>query len=183
MGAFGSLMPPTPGHGHASRKKETRSSSTKSTATSSTDGSRSAAEAARIAVEIAAEDAGVWLRCHGGTAGHLPVGCQNSVLEAAESIPAPKGANHGPHRVSAANRPFLRLARRGHDCVLGPRSGRRQARGEGRAPVVAVLLASAKGSGADPVTNFRRSNRLYREAMSYNRGLDRDNDKIACEKH
>jgi hypothetical protein len=61
MGAFRSLMPPTPGHGYASRKKETRSSSTKSTATSSTDGSRSAAEAARIAVEIAAEDAGVWL--------------------------------------------------------------------------------------------------------------------------
>jgi hypothetical protein len=54
---------------------------------------------------------------------------------------------------------------------------------EGYAPVVAVLLASAKGSGADPVTNFRRSNRLYREAMRYNRGLDRDNDKIACEKH
>jgi hypothetical protein len=150
MGAFGSLMPPTPGHGHASRKKETRSSSTKSAATSSTDGSRSAAEAARIAVEIAAEDAGVWLRCHGGTAGHLPVGCQNSVLEAAESIPAPKGANHGPYRVSAANRPFLRLARRGHDCVLGPRSGRRQARGEGHAPVVAVLLASAKARQTRP---------------------------------
>jgi hypothetical protein len=38
-------------------------------------------------------------------------------------------------------------------------------------------------SGADPVRNFRRNNRLYREAMRYNRGLDRDNDKIACEKH
>jgi hypothetical protein len=33
-----------------------------------------------------------------------------------------------------------------------------------------------------PVTNFRRSNRLYRIAMSYNRGLDRDKDRIACEK-
>jgi Excalibur calcium-binding domain len=30
-----------------------------------------------------------------------------------------------------------------------------------------------------PVTNFRRSNRLYR----LNRGLDRDKDGIACEKH
>ena len=30
----------------------------------------------------------------------------------------------------------------------------------------------------DPVTNFKRSNRLYR----LNRGLDRDKDGIACEK-
>ena len=35
----------------------------------------------------------------------------------------------------------------------------------------------------DPVTNFKRSNRLYRIAMNHNRGLDRDHDKIACEKH
>ena len=33
----------------------------------------------------------------------------------------------------------------------------------------------------DPVNNFKRSNRLYRLAMSYNRGLDRDKDGIACE--
>jgi hypothetical protein len=33
-----------------------------------------------------------------------------------------------------------------------------------------------------PVTNFKRSNLLYRRAMSYNRGLDRDHDGIACEK-
>ena len=33
-----------------------------------------------------------------------------------------------------------------------------------------------------PVTNFRRSNALYAEAMRANRGLDRDHDKIACEK-
>jgi hypothetical protein len=32
-----------------------------------------------------------------------------------------------------------------------------------------------------PVTNFRHSNKLYRVAMSYNRGLDRDKDGIACE--
>ncbi len=32
-----------------------------------------------------------------------------------------------------------------------------------------------------PVTNFTRSDRLYRIAMSYNRGLDRDKDGIACE--
>jgi hypothetical protein len=35
----------------------------------------------------------------------------------------------------------------------------------------------------NPVMNFRRSNRLYREAMRWNSGLDRDKDKIACEKH
>ena len=32
------------------------------------------------------------------------------------------------------------------------------------------------------VTNFKRSTRLYKLAMSYNRGLDRDKDGIACEK-
>jgi hypothetical protein len=31
------------------------------------------------------------------------------------------------------------------------------------------------------VTTFFRSDRLYRVAMSYNRGLDRDKDGIACE--
>jgi Excalibur calcium-binding domain len=33
-----------------------------------------------------------------------------------------------------------------------------------------------------PVTNFNRSTKLYKLAMSYNRGLDRDKDGIACEK-
>jgi Excalibur calcium-binding domain len=42
--------------------------------------------------------------------------------------------------------------------------------------------AHDKTSG-EPVTNFYRSTRLYRVAMSYNRGLDRDKDGIACEKH
>ena len=32
-----------------------------------------------------------------------------------------------------------------------------------------------------PVTTFFRSDRLYRISMSYNRGLDRDHDGIACE--
>jgi hypothetical protein len=33
----------------------------------------------------------------------------------------------------------------------------------------------------DPVTNFKRSTKLYRVAMSHNKGLDRDKDGIACE--
>ena len=33
-----------------------------------------------------------------------------------------------------------------------------------------------------PVTTFKRSNYLYKLAMRYNRGLDRDKDGIACEK-
>ena len=33
-----------------------------------------------------------------------------------------------------------------------------------------------------PVRNFFKSNRFYALAMSYNRGLDRDHDGIACEK-
>jgi hypothetical protein len=36
--------------------------------------------------------------------------------------------------------------------------------------------------GAEPVRNFKRSTKLYNEAMSFNRGLDRDHDGIACEK-
>ena len=41
--------------------------------------------------------------------------------------------------------------------------------------------ARDKTSGT-PVTNFKRSNFLYKTAMRYNRGLDRDKDGIACEK-
>ena len=41
--------------------------------------------------------------------------------------------------------------------------------------------ARDKTSGT-PVTTFVRSDRLYRVAMSYNAGLDRDKDGIACEK-
>jgi hypothetical protein len=40
--------------------------------------------------------------------------------------------------------------------------------------------AHDKSTGT-PVTNFKRSNKLFALAMSYNRGLDRDHDKIACE--
>lgn len=49
---------------------------------------------------------------------------------------------------------------------------------------VGRLLARDKvRTGNEPATNFRRSNRLFRIAMSWNKGLDRDGDKIACEKH
>jgi hypothetical protein len=41
--------------------------------------------------------------------------------------------------------------------------------------------ARDKTSG-EPVTTFKRSNRIYRAATSYNGGLDRDKDGIACEK-
>jgi len=33
-----------------------------------------------------------------------------------------------------------------------------------------------------PVTNFKHSTALYKTAMHYNKGLDRDRDGIACEK-
>jgi len=42
-------------------------------------------------------------------------------------------------------------------------------------------FARDKTSGT-PVTNFYRSTLLYNRAMSYNKGLDRDKDGIACEK-
>jgi len=38
-------------------------------------------------------------------------------------------------------------------------------------------------TSGEPVTTFKRSNTVYRLAMSYNKGLDRDKDGIACEKH
>jgi Excalibur calcium-binding domain len=37
-------------------------------------------------------------------------------------------------------------------------------------------------TAGEAVTNFTHSNYLYRTAMRYNRGLDRDKDGIACEK-
>jgi hypothetical protein len=33
------------------------------------------------------------------------------------------------------------------------------------------------------VTNFKHSTTIYNTAMSHNKGLDRDKDGIACEKH
>ena len=54
----------------------------------------------------------------------------------------------------------------------------------------ALVLAGCGGgrlhahdaTSGTPVTNFKRSTTLYNLAMSYNRGLDRDKDGIACEK-
>jgi hypothetical protein len=46
---------------------------------------------------------------------------------------------------------------------------------------VGKVGARDRTTGDDPVTNFRRSNRIYRVAMSWNKGLDRDKDGIACE--
>jgi len=43
-------------------------------------------------------------------------------------------------------------------------------------------LGARDSTSGDPTTNFKRSTRLYKLAMSYNRGLDRDKDGIACEK-
>src|SRR4030095_15583585 len=37
--------------------------------------------------------------------------------------------------------------------------------------------------GNEPVTNFRRSNAIFRRAMSWHTGLDADKDRIAFEKH
>jgi hypothetical protein len=37
-------------------------------------------------------------------------------------------------------------------------------------------------SGTPPVRTFKRSTRVFNLAMSYNKGLDRDKDFVACEK-
>ncbi len=41
--------------------------------------------------------------------------------------------------------------------------------------------AHDKTSGT-PVTNFKRSTKIYKKAMAHNSDLDRDKDGIACEK-
>ena len=46
---------------------------------------------------------------------------------------------------------------------------------------IGLANAHDKSSGT-PVTTFTRSTHLYRLALSYNAGLDRDRDGIACEK-
>jgi hypothetical protein len=47
-----------------------------------------------------------------------------------------------------------------------------------------VGTRNARDRGAaDPVTNFKRSDRIYWEAERHNGSLDRDNDRVACEKH
>jgi excalibur calcium-binding domain-containing protein len=43
-------------------------------------------------------------------------------------------------------------------------------------------LGARDHTSGTPVTNFKRSTKLYKLAMSYNRGIDRDKDGIACEK-
>jgi Excalibur calcium-binding domain len=47
---------------------------------------------------------------------------------------------------------------------------------------IGKVTAHDRTSG-DPVRNFKRDTKLYNLAMRYNRGLDRDKDGIACEKH
>lgn len=46
---------------------------------------------------------------------------------------------------------------------------------------VGKATAKDKTSGT-PVTTFKRSTKLYNQAMSYNKRLDGDKDGIACEK-
>jgi len=43
-------------------------------------------------------------------------------------------------------------------------------------------LGARDRTSGTPVTNFKRSTKFYNLAMSYNRGLDRDKDGVACEK-
>ncbi len=47
---------------------------------------------------------------------------------------------------------------------------------------VGKAKAVDRSESGDPVTTFKRSTALYNKAMSYNRGLDRDKDGVACEK-
>ncbi len=46
---------------------------------------------------------------------------------------------------------------------------------------VGKVGAREHSSSGAPVTNFKRSNVIFAAAMSFNRGLDRDHDNVACE--
>jgi hypothetical protein len=46
----------------------------------------------------------------------------------------------------------------------------------------ANAMDRVKGKGK-PVTTFKRSTKLYNEAMQWNKRLDADKDGVACEKH
>ncbi len=46
---------------------------------------------------------------------------------------------------------------------------------------VGTRRAQDRSSGT-PVTNFKRSNEIYWAAERHNPDLDRDNDRVACEK-
>jgi excalibur calcium-binding domain-containing protein len=52
----------------------------------------------------------------------------------------------------------------------------------GEEPRCDLDLGSCRNRPLSSCVRAERSNRLYRIAMSYNRGLDRDKDRIACEK-
>lgn len=44
------------------------------------------------------------------------------------------------------------------------------------------LRTARDTTSGTPVTTFRKDDAEFRRAMSYDRGLDRDKDSIACEK-
>jgi len=46
---------------------------------------------------------------------------------------------------------------------------------------VGMINAKDKVTSGKPVKNFKKSNQLYKTAMKWNRGLDRDKDHVACE--
>ncbi len=74
---------------------------------------------------------------------------------------------------ATANASQLRIPARWKNCTV---VNRRYPHGIGR------YGAHDKTTGV-PVTNFKHSTRLYKTAVRYNEGLDRDKDGIACEKH
>ena len=73
--------------------------------------------------------------------------------------------------VAAANAGELRIPAKWKNCTA---VNKRYPHGVGR------NHAHDHTSGV-PVTNFKHSTRLYKIAMHYNKGLDRDKDGIACE--
>jgi Excalibur calcium-binding domain len=88
--------------------------------------------------------------------------------------PASSGAISGSTEVTSPSTSSVVVPRLYKNCT---NFNKRYRHGVGR------VGARDRTKSGDPVRNFLRSNIIYRSAMRYNDDLDRDNDKIACEKH
>jgi hypothetical protein len=99
------------------------------------------------------------------------------LIAAAATLAFPSAGSSGFASIAGATSPTANAAmpRLYRNCT---NFNRRYPHGVGRR-----LAMDKVRPGAEPVRNFQRSNLLFRTAMRWNRGLDRDKDNIACEKH
>ncbi len=104
------------------------------------------------------------------TIGLVALGCALGVVSLGASPVVAQAAPSGTAALAQAKAPSKKALYKNCTAV-----NKKYPHGVGRSG------AKDKTSGKK-VTTFKKSSALYQEAMSYNRGLDRDKDGIACEK-